>query len=78
MKLTNSLVANVLVIFMVILAICGTVFAPHDNGQGRSQDHDPYKDASSISATPEPGTSLLFIAGAGLVALRLRNRRSRD
>ncbi|UCF36935.1 MAG: hypothetical protein JSU96_19370 [Acidobacteriota bacterium] len=66
---------QVLILTAVLLNLSGMVFAPHDQGQGKSQDHDQLHDAvSSVSAAPEPLTALLFAVGSGIVFLRLRKQ----
>ncbi len=54
---------------LTILLTLGSVnsaFATHDQGQGKSQDHD---ELGSLSTAPEPSTIWLFLTGTlGLVA----------
>lgn len=62
--------------FVVLVLLSGSVFAPHDQGQGRSQDHpvNHTDSTSSVSTAAEPVSGLLFLVGGGLVAMKLRRK----
>lgn len=65
---------SALLIFLILATVQGTVFAPHDQGLGKSRDHDQDQtaaDSGSIATAPEPVSGLLFLVGSGMLALRL-------
>lgn len=71
MKITIR--ASMACVFM--LATCSqAALASHDNGQGKSQDGKGH--VESVAVAPEPSTFWLFTAGAAVVGLATRRRRS--
>ena len=67
-------IRSALLIFLILATVQGTVFAPHDQGLGKSQDHPQDQtavDSGSIATAPEPVSGLLFLVGSGMLALRL-------
>lgn len=54
----------------LLAVLASPALATHDSGLGKSQDQP-----TDVMVATEPATGLLFLAGAGLAAWRLRKRR---
>ena len=63
----NRIIAKFLMLALLVTAVSGQVYAGHDNGQGKSQDH-PKDPLSSVSTAPEPSAVWLFLAGTLMIA----------
>lgn len=55
-----------------LAVLAAPALATHDAGLGKSQDHP-----TDVMVATEPATGLLFLAGAGLAAWRIRKNRKK-
>jgi len=63
----NRFFGNFLKIALLTAAFSSAVYASHDNGQGKSQDH-PKDPLESISVAPEPSAFWLLLTGTLMIA----------
>lgn len=66
----SSPIRHLLASAALLVVLAAPALATHDSGLGKSQDHP-----TDVMVATEPATGLLFLAGAGLAAWRIRKRK---